>query len=176
MKKVLFLMIVFVLALGAGCKKKAAPVEAPPPPPPPPKQTEQEAIKGLISNVPRLELGKILEVPVDKSKVISDETSFLVSLFPLEFIYPAGRKYVVSYMFPAVVWRLTDSQLLIRNLYEYLNYSKPGEKIWLLKNSPNPKVPFKHIPTLLVETKDKSKFWVLDQTGDEMPLRANWGK
>ena len=162
MKKLVFLLIVFALALGAGCKKKQAPVEAPPPPPPPPpKQTEQQFISGLISHVPTLELGKTLEVQVDRSRVETSESSFMISLFPKEFIYPAGREYVIKYMFASVVWRLPDSQLLVEDLPSYLD-TKPGEKIWILKDSPDPNKPFNHIPTLLVENKDKSRFWLLD--------------
>lgn len=169
MKKVLFLLVIVVLALMAGCKKKVEPVEAPPPPPPLPKQTEQEFIKGLVSHVPRLEPGKTLEVQIDKNQVLSNESKAEISLFPLEFISPAEKPYVVKYLFPAVVWKLTDSQLPVWDLPDYLDNTRPGEKIWILKDSPNPKEPFENIPTLLVKIGEKEL--VLNNRGDEMPRR-----
>lgn len=176
MKKFLFLLVVFALALGVGCKKKEVSLSPPPPPPPPEKmQTEQDLMKGFISLIPQLEPGKVIAVQVDKEKFISDESEFSVSLFPLEFIYPEGQKYVLKYMFPAVVWKYPTFQLIVFDPENYLTCSEPGNKVWILKESPDSSKPFLHIPTLLVETKD-GKFWVLNQKGYEMLLRANWGK
>lgn len=173
MKKFIFLIVILLLALGAGCKKKEVIVEAPPPPPPPPKQTEQELMKGFISMLPQLELGKAVSVQVDKEKFISEESEFSVSLFPLEFLTPAEKPYVVKYMFPSVVWRYDDFQLPIVDLENYFTCTEPGDKIWIIKESPDPTKPFEQVPTLLVEASE-GKFWVLDQNGNEMPLRANW--
>jgi hypothetical protein len=173
MKTKSFILIVFFFAiiLGASCKKKVVPVEAPPPPPPPVKQTEQEFIKSLVAKASQLEPGKILTVQIDKSQFISDKESMDISLFPLEFITPAEKPFVVKYLFPSVVWRYDNQQLPVVNLENYITCTLPGEKVWILKNSPDPKKPFKHIPTLLVDGKI-----VLDQNGDEMPLRVNWDK
>lgn len=168
-KSVILIVFLFALLFGAGCKKKEAPVEILPPPPV--KQTEQEAIKGLISNISQLEPGKVITVQIDKGKVISEESELSVSLFPLEFISPAERPYIAKYMFPSVVWRYDNFQLEVLNWSYYLDLTIPGEKIWILKDSPDPKKPFEHIPTLLVETMNKDKSWVLDQNGDEMRLR-----
>ena len=175
MKKFLFLIVILLLALGAGCKKKEVVVEAPPPPPPPPKQTEQEYMKGFIRMVPVLELGEVTEVQIDKSRVISEENSFSVSLFPLEFLTPAEKPYVIKYLFPSVVWRYDDFQLPIVDLENYFTCTEPGDKIWIIKESPNPTKPFEQVPTLLVETSE-GKFWILDQDGDEMLKREDWGK
>lgn len=171
MKKILFLVVILMFTLGVSCKKKVETVEAPPPPPPPiVKVDQQNFLKGLISRVPQLEPGKVVQVQVDKSRVISDETEFSVSLFPLEFLSPAEKPYVVKYLFPSVVWRFTDSQLPVWDLPEYLDNAKPGEKFWILKDSPDPNKPFNQIPTLLVEASG-GKFWVLDHKGDEMRKR-----
>lgn len=170
-KSIFLIAFIFALILGASCKKKEVIVEAPPPPPPPVKQTEQEFIKSLISNVSQLEPGRVLTIQIDKGKVISDKDKVEISLFPLEFITPAERPYIAKYMFPSVVWRYDGFQLEVLNWQYYLDLTTPGEKIWILKNSPDPKKPFNHVPTLLVDGK-----MVLDQNGDEMPLRANWGK
>ncbi len=176
MKTKSFILVVFFFALilGASCKKKVAVVEAPPPPPPVVKQTEQEFVKGLISKASQLEPGKTLKVQIDKGKVISDESELSVSLFPLEFVSPAEKPYIVKYLFPSVVWRYDNFQLEVLNLPYYLDFTKPGEKVWILKKSPDPKKSFSHIPTLLVRM-EKGEM-VLDQNGDEMPLRENWGK
>jgi TusA-related sulfurtransferase len=171
MKKFLFLSAIFALLLIGGCKKKVVPVEVPPPPPPPVKQTEQEFVKGLVSKVSQLEPGKTLAVQIDKEKFISDKNSMEISLFPLEFVSPAEKPHVVKYLFPSVVWRYDEFQLPVVDLENYLTCTKPGEKVWILKESPDSKKPFKQIPTLLVDGKT-----VLDQNGDEMALRANWAK
>jgi hypothetical protein len=170
-KSFILVMFFFALILGASCKKKVVIVEAPPPPPPPVKQTEQEFVKGLISKASQLEPGKILTVQIDKGKFISDKEGMNISLFPLEFTYSEGKPYITKYLFPSVVWRYEGYQLPVVNLENYITCTLPGEKVWILKNSPDPKKPFKHIPTLLVDGKV-----VLDQNGDEMPLRENWGK
>lgn len=175
MKKILFLVVILFIALGASCKKKEVTLPEPPPPPPPPKQTEQELIKSFTSLLPQLEPGEVITVQVDKSKFISDESEFQVSLFPLEFISPAEKPYIEKYMFPSVVWRFKDSQLGVYDLTDYLDNAKPGEKFWILKESPAGTPPFKQIPTLLVK-KGSGEELVLDQNADEMLLRANWGK
>ncbi len=175
MKKFLFLIVIFILALGAGCKKKVEPVAPPPPPPPVVKVTQQEFMKSLVSMIPQLNPGEVKTVNIDKGKVISEESSLNVSLFPLEFISPAEEKYIMQYMFPSVVWRWDDFQLEVLNLEEYFLHREPGEKVWILKESPKGTPPFKNIPTLLVEN-NNGEFWVLDQNGDEIPLRMNWNK
>jgi hypothetical protein len=175
MKKIVFLIVIFVLALGAGCKKKVESVAPPPPPPPVVKMTQQDFMKFLVSMIPQLEPGAVKTVDVDKEKVISEESAFNVSLFPLEFLTPAEEKYIVKYMFPSVVWRGEDFQLPVVNPENYFTCREEGEKVWILKEAPKGTPPFENIPTLLVET-EEGKFWVLNQNGDEMPLRANWNK
>lgn len=175
MKKILFLTMIFVLALGAGCKKKEVLVEASPPPPSLPKQSEQMLIKGFTSLVSQLEPGEVITVPVDKEKFISKETEFRVSLFPLEFTDFAEERYLVKYLFPSVVTKFPTFQLEVLNLYEYFLHRQPDEKVWILKDSPAGTPPFEHIPTLLVEASG-GKFWVLDQNGDEILKREDWGK
>ncbi|HNZ52161.1 MAG: hypothetical protein BWY36_00001 [Candidatus Diapherotrites archaeon ADurb.Bin253] len=175
MKKFVVLFAVFTLAIIAGCKKKVEPVVSPPPPPPIAKVTQQEFMKGLISMVPQLSPGEVKSVTIDKEKVISGESTLNVSLFPLEFIIPAEEKYIVQYMFPSVIWKWDSFQLEVINLEEYFLHREPGERIWILKESPKGTPPFKNIPTLLVEN-NNGEFWVLNQNGDEMPLRMNWGK
>jgi hypothetical protein len=175
MKKLVFLLVIFVLALGAGCKKKVEPVVPPPPPPPVVKVTQQDFIKGLISMIPQLESGEVIPVQVDKEKVISEESIFNVSLFPLDFIYPEGKNYILKYMFPSVVWPGDGFQLPVVDPENLITCSEPGETIRIEKESPKGTPPFENIPTLLVEASE-GKFWVLNQNGDEMPLRANWGK
>jgi hypothetical protein len=137
--------------------------------------TQQEFMKSFISMVPQLTPGQVKTVSVDKEKFISEYSSFNVSLFPLEFITPEEENYLVQYMFPSVVWRWVDFQLEVLNLEEYYLHRESGEKVWILKESPKGTPPFENIPTLLVTADDES-FWVLNQNGEEMPLRANWGK
>lgn len=170
MKKFLFLLVIFVLALGAGCKKKEVPPPPPPPPPPVEKISERAFIKGLISMISQLEPGKTLTIQIDKEKVISNKDKVEVALFPLEFISPAEESYIMRYMFPSVVWRYDGFQLPIVDLENYLTCREAGEKVWIIKESPDPSNPFDHVPTLIVDG------LVLDQNGDEMPLRENWGK
>mgnify|MGYP000933564617 CR=1 FL=1 len=170
MKKFVFLVVIFLLALGAGCKKKEAVVETPPPPPQLPKQSEQVLIKGFISLVSQLEPGEVITVQVDKEKFISNETEFRVSLFPLEFTDFAEERYLVKYLFPSVVTKFPTFQLEVLNLYEYFLHRQPDEKVWILKESPAGTPPFDNIPTLLVEASG-NKFWVLDQNGDEIRKR-----
>lgn len=169
MKKFVFLIVIFLLALGAGCKKKEVVVEAPPPPPPP-KQSEQVLIKSFASYLPQLEPGEVITVSVDHSKYLSNETEFRVSLFPLEFTDFAEEPYLVKYLFPSVVTKYPTFQLEVLNLYEYFLQRQPGEKVWILKESPAGTPPFEHIPTLLVEASN-GKFWVTDQKGDEIRKR-----
>ena len=175
MKKILFLFAVIALAFITSCKEKEVPSPPTPPPPPSPMLSQQEYLKGLVSMIPQLEPGEVIPVKVDKEKVFSEESVFNVSLFPLEFISPAEKPYIMKYLFPSVVWRFTDSQLGVYDLPDYLDNAKPGEKFWILKDSPAGTLPFKQIPTLLVEASE-GKFWVLDQKGDEMPLRVDWSK
>lgn len=176
MKKFLFLLVVFALALGVGCKKKEVSLSPPPPPPPPEKmQTEQNLMKGFISLIPQLEPGKVIEVQVDHSKFTSSEDKFYVSLFEKEFTDFAEERYLVNYMFPSVVTKYPTFQLEVLNLEEYFLHREPGEKVWILKESPAGTLPFDKIPTILVEASD-GKFWVLDQKCYEMLLRANWHK
>jgi hypothetical protein len=175
MKKYLFLSVIFALALAVGCKKKVESIAPPPPPPPPVEKvrSQQEFMKGLVSMIPQLKSGEVITVNVDKEKVTSNESKFYVSLFPLEFITPAEEKYIVKYMFPSVVWRYERFQLPIASLPNYFDCREQGEKVWFIKESPNSNQPFEHSPTLLVEAENK-EFWVLNQKGDEMPLRENW--
>lgn len=178
MKKILFLIVIFVLALGAGCKKKVEPTP-PPPPPPVEKQSQQDMMKGFVSLIPQLEPGEVIPFKVDKEKFLSDYSVFNVSLFPLEFKIPEDEesfvKYLKKYAFPSVVWRLKskyraeeDSQLQVLNLEYYFDFREDGDLMWILKESPKGTPPFENIPTLLVETED-GKFWVLNQNGEEMP-------
>jgi len=183
MKKILFLIVIFVLALGAGCKKKVEPTP-PPPPPPVEKQSQQDMMKGFVSLIPQLEPGEVVPVIVDKEKLDSKYSVFNVSLFPLEFKmneeWELLVKYSSVYRFPSIVLHLKskyrveeDSQLQIRHvkdrfLEDYETVKGEGDLVWILKESPEGTPPFDHIPTLLVEAKDGS-FWVLDQNGDEMP-------
>ena len=183
MKKILFLIVIFVLALGAGCKKKVEPTP-PPPPPPVEKQSQQELMKGFVSMVSDLKPGEVIPVIVNKEKFTSDYSVFNVSLFPLEFKmleeWKSLVKYSSVYRFPSIVLHLKskymgerDSQLQIRYvkdryLQDYSTVKEDGDLVWILKDSPKGTPPFENIPTLLVEAEDGS-FWVLNQNGDEMP-------
>ncbi len=175
MKKILFLAVIFALALGAGCKRKVE--QAPPPPPPTPveKQSQQEMMKSFVQIVSNLKLGEVIHFKVDREKFISDYSAFDVSLFPTEFFTSSEEKYLLKYMFPSVVWRWDEFQLQVLNLEEYYIHREDGGKVWILKESPKGTPPFKNIPTVLAEARD-GNFWVLDQNGNEMPLRANFGK
>jgi hypothetical protein len=175
MKKILFLTTIFVLALVAGCKKKEVILPEPPPPPPPPKQSEQVFIQGFISLVSQLELGEVITVQVDKEKFISDELEFHVSLFPLDFAYPEGKDFVWKYMFPSIVWPGDGFQLPVVDPENLEICSEAGEIFRILKESPAGTPSFENIPTLLV-VKGSGEKLVLNQNGEEMPLRANWGK
>lgn len=175
MKKFFVLSVIFMLAFGVSCKKKEVAVEAPPPPPPVEKISQQEFMKSLISMVTQLNPGEVKTVNVDKEKVISEESSFNVSLFPLEFFNFKEENYIVKYLFPSVVWKWDDFQLEILNLEEYYLHRKAAKKVGILKESPKGTSPFDNIPTLLLEASN-GKFWVLNQKGYEMPLRNNSGK
>ena len=170
MKKFLFSVLIFALALGAGCKKKEVVVEAPPPPPPPEKQTEQEFVKSLVSMIPQLEPGKVLNVQINKERVVSGEVELSVSLFPLEFTPAEAKPYIAKYLFPSVVWWYDGQQLEVLDYPYFLNLTLPGEVVRILKESPNASKPFAHSPTLLIERKSGER-QVLDKNGDEMPLR-----
>ena len=166
-------VLIALLFIFAGCKKKEVEVKAEAPPPKP-KQTEQEFLKKQIDKIDQLmqaELGYELPIAVEEG-VTTTETGFLVSLFKEEFIAPAEQPYVSKYLFPSVVYRLGGIQLEVPNNAEvYAECVLPGEVIWILKQSPDPKKQFPQIPILLVWNKTKTKFWVLDQNGDEMSLR-----
>lgn len=186
MKKILFLIVIFVIALGAGCKKKVEPLP-PQPKPKVEKTTFQDFMKekGFSSMISKLEPGQVVTVPIDTSTVLFDETELYVSKFPLEFRveedWESIVKYTTTYKFPSIVLYLKskymgekDSQLEIRSLRDYAYLREQGELIWFLKESPEGTPPFENIPTALVEY-SSGKFLVLNQKNEEMP-RWNFNK
>jgi len=180
MKKILFLIVIFVIALGAGCKKKVEPTP-PPPPPPVEKISLQDFMKekGFSSMISNLEPGQVVTVKIDPNTVLFDETELYVSKFPLEFRveedWESIVKYATTFRFPSIVLYLKskymgekDSQLEIRSLSDYSYLREQGELIWFLKESPKGTPPFENIPTALVEY-PSGKFLVLNQESEEMP-------
>ncbi len=187
MKKILFLVVIFVLALGAGCKKKVEQVPQPVSPPPVEKTILSEFVKKMdfVSMVSNLNEGQVLTVKVDAS-VITDERELYISKFPREFKIPENEEtfvtYLKTYLFPSVVWRINakylgekDSQLEVLDLQYYLDLREDGDIMWILKDSPKGTPPFKNIPTVLVES-PSGKFWILNQKNEEMPRRIKTAK
>jgi len=202
MKKILFLTVIFVLVLGAGCKKKEVALPETPPPPPPPKvQTTYDFMKEAASNLLLTDPERVFEVTV-KSKHVLDlkgipypsEKKFYFSLFPDVLSYPEASFFVVKYLFPSVK---LDWGMPIVDLQNYLTIAQNGDLFVFSKKSPDPSKPYEHSPMFLVRTNkempllnfgeednepmllEKIKYqevWVLNQNGEEMPLRANWGK
>jgi len=180
MKKIWFLIVIFVIALGAGCKKK---VEPPPPPPPPVEKISLQDFmkeKGFSSMISNIEPGQVVTVKIDTSKVLFDETELYVSKFPLEFRveedWESIVKYATTYKFPSIVLYLKskylgeeDSQLQISFLSDYSSVREQGELIWFLKESPEGTPPFENVPTALVES-PSGNFLVLNQKNEEMPM------
>jgi hypothetical protein len=176
MKTKSFFLIVFFFALVfTSCKK------TPPPPlqlphfPPLHVQTEKEYLKDLLPTLSQLKEGERITIKVDNRHVSLIESELYASLFPLEFTDLAEERYLVRYMFRSVVTRYPTFQLKVLNLEEYFLQREPGEKVWILKESPAGTPPFDQIPTYLIEGKN-GWFWVLEQNAEEIPLRANWGK
>jgi hypothetical protein len=116
-----------------------------------------------------------MTILVDKDKFTSEESEFLVQLLPLDFVFPEGKDLVRKYMFPSVVWPGEGFQLPVVDPENLETCSDPGEIFRILKESPAGTPPFENIPTLLV-VKGNGEKLVLNQHGNEMPLRANWGK
>ncbi len=203
MKKFLFLIVIFVLALEAGCKKKEVTLpEPPPPPPPPPKvQTVYGFMKESVSNFPLIEPGKVIGITAGEKRVIDlkgnlypSEKKFYFSLFQDTLSYPESSFFVTKYLFPSVK---LDWGMPIADLQDYLTIVQKGDLFVFSKTSPDPSKPYKYSPTFLVRTSEEMpllnfgeedneptllekikhwEVWVLDKNGNEMPLRADWRK
>jgi hypothetical protein len=203
MKKFVFLLVIFVLALGASCKKKEVVVEAPPPPPPPPEvQTVYSFMKDCTSNLSLIEQGKVIEITVGDKRVIDlkgnlylSTKKFYFSLFPDTLSYSKASFFVVKYLLPSVK---LDWGMPIADLQDYLTVAEEGDLFVFSKKSPDSSKPYDYSPMFLVRTSEEmpllnvseednepmllekikySEVWVLDSNRrDEMPLRVNWGK
>jgi hypothetical protein len=203
MKKIVFLIVIFVLALGAGCKKKEVSLPEPPPPPQPPEvQTVYSFMKDCTLNLSLLEPRKVIEITVGDKRVIDlkgnlypSTKKFYFSLFPDTLSYPEASFFVAKYLFPSVK---LDWGMPIVDLQDYLIVAEEGDLFVFSKKSPDPSKHYDYSPMFLVRTSEEmplldvgeednepmllekikySEVWVLDQNRrDEMPLRANWGK
>ncbi len=174
-------MIFFILAivLGTSCKNKKdseevvvqepEKVEKPAPPP-----TEEEFLQSAIPNLSKdLNEGELTTVSLP-SGVIPGQNSLKVSKFPLEFKSPEEKPYVEKYLFPSVVVLFeSGTRMDYWDLPEYLLCWEKGDKVQILKESGVPGLVYEHVPTTLVQG-SKDYFKVLDQNGEEMPLRAEW--
>lgn len=138
MKKLVFLLGILLLALGAGCKKKVEPV-APPPPPPPPKISEAEFLLGLPghSDVKNLKLGDSLVVTMNP-EVVSSPSAQSVIVKP--FNSDLGYNYLLALLkkLPlTVVWVGKEgSHLLIRDYIDLQEYYNASEKFLILEPMP----------------------------------------
>ena len=166
-------LCVLAIVLGTSCKKEELVVEeALPPSKPVVKQSEAAFLKNVISDLGlTLELGEQLSVKVDPATVNLNQSTLIVSLFPVAFNHPEEEVYVKKYLFPSVVMRFaSDTQLDYAYLPEYLMDEKQGAEIWILKECADPNMVYEHVPTLLVKGAN-GYFKILDQNGDEMPIR-----
>lgn len=171
--KSLIWVILFALAivLGTGCKKKVEEVveETPPPPPLPVEEiSEADFLKNVIPGlVYDLSEGDFLTIQVP-SEAISDQNSFKISKFPTEFTHPEEVKFVDKYLLPSVVVLGEGFRL------EYFHTTiEEGDIVHILKYSGVPGLVYDQIPTTLVEGSN-GYFKLLDQRGEEMPLRSEW--
>jgi hypothetical protein len=138
MKKIVFLLVIFVLALGAGCKKKVEPV-ASPPPPPPPKITEVDFVKLLVTlpEVKNLKLEDFVNVKLNPEKVISPSAEFAIvqrlnSDWTYEDLLPISEQIPLT-----IVWVAKDgARLLVRDYVELREMYMPGDKFLILPPKP----------------------------------------
>jgi len=135
MKKILFVFVVLIFALGAGCKRKVEPVA----PPPPPKISEAQFLLGLSerTDVKNLKLGDSLVIALNPDVVLSPSAqSVVVKPFDADLNYYELLALVKKLPLTVVNVLNGGSQLLIRNYFELKDFFNSTEKFRILEPMP----------------------------------------